>query len=90
MSIFIRGIGGYGGDRGPASSDPPLPSRPPTAVVSDRTQPNQAILYRLCGDLNPLHIDPQMSAMGGFEKPILHGLCTMGYAGKSYLDIINH
>jgi hypothetical protein len=63
----------------------PVPTGSPDAVEADRTSPRQAALYRLSGDLNPLHIDPQMSALGGFDKPILHGLCSLGYAVRHAL-----
>jgi len=89
-TVFIRGSGGFGGkrtgkDRGAATATNAPPSRAPDAVVEEKTSPSQAALYRLSGDYNPLHILPEFAAIGGFEKPILHGLCTMGFAGKHVL-----
>ncbi|MFL6089951.1 MAG: MaoC/PaaZ C-terminal domain-containing protein [Aeromicrobium sp.] len=76
-TIFVRGEGGWGGDRGPSSSVE-LPERSPDATASYDITPQQALLYRLCGDRNPLHADPEFAAKAGFPAPILHGLCTWG------------
>ncbi|KAL0954850.1 hypothetical protein HGRIS_003789 [Hohenbuehelia grisea] len=89
-TVFIRGAGGFGGkrvgkDRGAASAANAPPKRNPDAVVEEKTSPSQAALYRLSGDSNPLHILPEFAAIGGFDQPILHGLCSMGIASKHVL-----
>jgi acyl dehydratase len=81
---FIRGEGGFGGERG--SAEPwQLPDRAPDHKVIEPTRPEQALLYRLSGDRNPLHVDPRFAARGGFSRPILHGLCTYGFTGRVLL-----
>ena len=82
--LFCRGEGGWGGDRGP-SEKLEFPDREPDHQVSYTTREDQALTYRLSGDRNPLHSDPSFAAMGGFEKPILHGLCTYGFTGRALL-----
>lgn len=87
MSAFIRGSGGFGGpskgsNRGPSTRVYQPPKRKPDAVVEEATTEEQAVFYRLNGDRNPLHIDPEFSKMGGFGSPILHGLCFFGISGK--------
>jgi 3-hydroxyacyl-CoA dehydrogenase/3a,7a,12a-trihydroxy-5b-cholest-24-enoyl-CoA hydratase len=85
-SLFIRGLGGFGGERGPSGGGPALPDRAPDATHRQATTDNQALLYRLSsGDGNPLHADPAFAAAGGFQRPILHGLCTFGFAGRAVL-----
>ena len=86
MTAFIRGAGGWGGERGPSSDINVPPARQPDVVVEDAIPDNQALLYRLSGDWNPLHVDPGMAKAFGFERPILHGLCTFGYAGRRVLE----
>ncbi|KAL1924341.1 uncharacterized protein VTP21DRAFT_7376 [Calcarisporiella thermophila] len=85
-SLFIRGAGGFGGrknsDRGAATAANDPPKRKPDLIVTEKTTEEQAVLYRLTGDTNPLHVDPQMSQAGGFEVPILHGLCSLGISAR--------
>lgn len=76
-SIFVRGEGGFGGDRGSAEKLP-FPDREPDATTTYAVAPHQALLYRLCGDRNPLHADPEFAQRAGFPAPILHGLCSWG------------
>ena len=87
-SLFVRGEGGFGGDRGPSSSAGPLPDREPDDVVTYATRPDQALLYRLSGDRNPLHSDPVFAKRAGFDRPILHGLCTYGFTGRALLHTV--
>ncbi|KAG0039648.1 hypothetical protein BGZ82_007232 [Podila clonocystis] len=87
FTMFIRGAGNFGGkkegsDRGAATAANQPPKRKPDHIVQEKTGEDQAALYRLSGDWNPLHIDPDMAAVGGFDIPILHGLCSFGIAGK--------
>lgn len=84
-SVFLRGEGGFGGERGPSGPKNVPPDRAPDATVSYTTLPIQAALYRLSGDRNPLHIDPEFAKLGGFDRPILHGLCTFGHVGRAIL-----
>jgi acyl dehydratase len=84
-SIFVRGEGGFGGDRGPSGARNVPPDRKPDKSIAYKTLPQQALVYRLSGDMNPLHADPDFAKMGGFDRPILHGLCTFGHAGRAVL-----
>lgn len=85
FSLFLRGEGGFGGDPGPKGGEAP-PGGEPDLVVESPTLPQQALLYRLLGDKNPLHADPGFAAVGGFERPILHGLCSYGIVCKAVVD----
>jgi acyl dehydratase len=84
MSLFCRGAGDFGGERGPSSTFE-LPTRKADHEVVYTTREDQALTYRLSGDRNPLHSDPSFAAMGGFDRPILHGLCTYGFTGRALL-----
>ncbi|CAN0438591.1 unnamed protein product [Rangifer tarandus platyrhynchus] len=88
FSIFVVGSGGFGGKRtsDKAKAAVAIPDRPPDAVLTDTTSLNQAALYRLSGDWNPLHIDSNFASLAGFDKPILHGLCTFGFSARHVLQ----
>ncbi|PZW45864.1 acyl dehydratase [Humitalea rosea] len=77
-TTFMRGDGGFGGDTGPVKVAHPEPDAAPELSLDLATRPEQALIYRLNGDYNPLHMDPGLAARAGFERPILHGLCTFG------------
>ena len=89
MGAFIRGEGGFGDSRGP---EPPAAGQGarlgPDEEVTYATRADQALLYRLSGDRNPLHADPAFAALAGFPKPILHGLCTYGVTGRALLHAL--
>lgn len=87
IALFIRGEGGFDGERGPEAvrMDPPA-DRAPDVSVEAATGMRQALLYRLNGDRNRLHADPDFAKASGFERPILHGLCTFGFAGRSFVN----
>jgi acyl dehydratase len=84
---FIRHGGGFGGSRPPAG-DWPVPTEPPDQQIVCPTRPDQALLYRLSGDRNPLHSDPVFARRAGFPRPILHGLCTYGMTGRALLATV--
>jgi acyl dehydratase len=86
-SIFVKGEGGWGGDRGESTSVP-VPERAPDASTTYDVRPDQALLYRLCGDRNPLHADPEFAKAAGFPAPILHGLCTWGIVLREVTDAL--
>eukprot|EP00043_Microstomoeca_roanoka_P004336 m.49049 g.49049 ORF g.49049 m.49049 type:complete len:730 (-) comp12443_c0_seq1:166-2355(-) len=91
FSLFIRGKGGFGGSSKSQTPKAPvvIPDQQPTHTMEQSTQPNQAALYRLSGDVNPLHIDPDMARVAGFNQPILHGMCTLGYAVRHVMLACN-
>jgi len=93
-ALFIRGAGGFGGPRNPEGDEEtelaaePLPTREADEVVAYATRSDQALLYRLNGDRNPLHSDPAFAKRAGFDRPILHGLCTYGFTGRGLLHLV--
>jgi acyl dehydratase len=86
QSMFFRGVGGWGGERGPAIAKWSPPVAHPTETLTASSRPDQALLYRLSGDTNPLHVDPDVARNAGFERPILHGLCAYGIVGRVLLN----
>jgi acyl dehydratase len=87
-STFARGDGGFGGPAGPGPQPHPVPDRKPDATITLQTRKDQALLYRLNGDRNPLHADPDLAKRVGFPVPILHGLCTYGIACRAILQTV--
>jgi len=85
VTLLLRNDGGFGGERPPRVERHAPPDREPDFEVREHVPDTQALLYRLCGDTNPLHADPAFAAQAGFERPILHGLCTFGYMGRAVL-----
>ncbi len=88
LSTFVRGAGGFGGERGPASDINTPPDRAADFTLTDKLGEEQALIYRLSGDWNPLHVDPTFATAFGFQRPILHGLCTFGYLGRHVVSQI--
>lgn len=86
QGALLRGDGGFGGTAEDAPQPHPVPCRSPDVTVDLATRPDQALLYRLSGDYNPLHADPAVAAAAGFPRPILHGLCTYGVVGRALLS----
>lgn len=86
-TLFIRGEGGFGGERGPSASETQL-DRDHDLIVEVQTRPEQALIYRLTGDRNPIHSDPAHAADAGFDRPILHGMCTYGFTGRALLQAV--
>lgn len=84
-TLFVRGAGGFGGERGPTSADNGPPPREADITVACETRAEQGAIYRLSGDLNPIHIDPEFARKGGFPAPFMHGLCTYGIVGRAIL-----
>jgi len=88
-TLFVRGAGGFGGERGPSTAGKNVPpERAPDLTVEDVTRPEQGAIYRLSGDRNPIHIDPDFAKLGGFERPFVHGLCTYGFVGRAALKTL--
>jgi acyl dehydratase len=88
MTAFCRGDGGFGGPQRPTPAVHPIPDRAPDQVCVLHGDRRSALIYRLSGDYNPLHIDPDVAAAAGFDRPILHGLCTFGMVGHAVLKTI--
>jgi acyl dehydratase len=86
MTAFVRGAGGFGGSAQPKKEIPAIPAKSPDFVYEAQTEVNQAALYRMSGDRNPLHIDPAIAKAVGFKEPILHGLCTYGVACRRFVQ----
>jgi acyl dehydratase len=86
-TTVMRGDGGFGGPSGPTPEPHRLPARAPDAALDIATLPQAALIYRLSGDMNPLHADPKVAAAAGFARPIMHGLCSFGIAGRALVKL---
>jgi acyl dehydratase len=84
--MVLRGNGGFGGPPRSGIAPHVIPDRPPDQSITTATSLRAALIYRLSGDLNPLHVDPKVAAAGGFTRPILHGLCTFGVVGRALIE----
>jgi len=88
-SVYVlRGDGGHGGFGASLASPPPIPEGHPDAIIDVETLPQSALIYRLSGDLNPIHADPVAAREAGFPGPILHGLCSMGLATRGLVEAV--
>jgi acyl dehydratase len=87
-SAFLRADGGFGGSSAGQAFPHLIPDRPPDTSLSIATRLDQALIYRMSGDFNPLHVDPAVARQAGFERPILHGLCTYGIAGRAIIKAL--
>ena len=90
LTMLVRGAGGWGGERGPTGDVNVPPERAPDASTEEKISESQALLYRLSGDWNPLHADPSFAKNFGFKRPILHGLCTFGYAAHAVIKAFSN
>jgi len=88
QTTFCRADGGFGGDKRDAPAPHPIPDRAPDIVCDLPTRPEMALIYRLSGDVNPLHAEPAFARAGGYPRPILHGLATFGVAGHALLKSV--
>lgn len=82
-TLIVRGAGGFGGGNNLSTTELPIPEHGCDLRVVLETRKDQAVLYRLSGDMNPLHIDPAAARLSGFDRPVLHGLCTYAVAGRA-------
>ena len=89
-TTFLRGQGGFGGPAGPEKTPHVLPERPPDLSLASTTRPEQALYYRMNGDDNPLHADPDIAQQAGFPAPILHGLCTFGVVCHALIHLLGN
>jgi acyl dehydratase len=88
QTLMCRGNGGFGGQAAKPSTPHQIPARAPDHISIVETLPQIALIYRLSGDFNPLHVDPAVAKQGGFEQPILHGLATFGIGGRAILESV--